>query len=113
MFIISELGVFVKTIVSLVGYLLFLPINLLDTLVFSKLFEGEFVSIGVSFALLVFILFLVLGITSRIFLMLLKLGIVMFILYLLSDMFAGIFLVFILIHMINKYQPFKKKQFKA
>lgn len=67
MFIISELGTIVKIIVSTIVYLLFLPVNLLDKLVFGRIFEVELTSEPMFILITLFMFFLVLGILLKIF----------------------------------------------
>lgn len=102
MFIISELATITKAIISIFGYLLFLPINWLDTLIFSKLLEGKLISISMTVVFLLFVLFLTLGIALRFLSLFLKFCLMVFILHLLSDVFLGIFSTFLLVYLLKK-----------
>lgn len=61
MFIISELGIIIKMLISLIGYLIFMTVGWLDTFIFNRVFEGEFISEAVSIAILFSLYFLLSG----------------------------------------------------
>lgn len=110
MFIIYELGVIVKAIVSIIGYVLFLPLNLLDNLIFSKVFGEPLVSNPIVVLILFFILFLALGIFLKSCFKIIKIGFLLFLFYLVSDFFAGVILIFITLLLVYLFKKARKKQ---
>lgn len=111
MFIIYELGTMVKVVVSTIGYLLFLSVNLLDNLLLSRAFQGGLTSEPIFILIFLFMLFLVLSILIKSFLRIFQLGFLAFLFYVTSEFVAGIILICILISFIGLLVRTKKNLF--
>jgi hypothetical protein len=101
MFLITEIGSLIKIIGSVLAYILFIPINLLDKYFISRILYEQLSSKTLAIAVVLFIFFVVLALLMRSVLLIIKVSAVLFATYLLSDFLVGLFFFSIIIYFGN------------
>ncbi len=98
MFLISELGTLIKTITAPLGYILFLPVHLLDKFLANSIFNGSVSTEGLALVVSLFTILLTLGFILRSISWLIKIGVGLMLVYFLSNFIVGVLFLVVIIY---------------
>ncbi|WP_373171431.1 hypothetical protein [Enterococcus durans] len=90
MFLITEIGSLIKIIGSVLAYILFIPINLLDKYFISRILFEQSSSKTLALVVVLIFFFVALGLLMRSVVLIIKVGAIILSVYLLSDFLIGL-----------------------
>ncbi|MBU5582084.1 hypothetical protein KQJ29_18655, partial [Enterococcus sp. S181_ASV_20] len=90
LFLITEIGSLIKIIGSVLAYILFIPINLLDKYFISRILFEQSSSKTLALVVVLIFFFVALGLLMRSVVLIIKVGAIILSVYLLSDFLIGL-----------------------